>query len=164
MSQTADTATATAPTLDPARSGETALEWFERLVWHDHHVCSECFAPLKLGDPEPGESALEPRTGRACLGEDLIEPPASVVNCAPKAQVRTTCLECGSVRGLSQGETLSTSEAIDRVPALVARLQEAGYVVDSDRVYDVVRHLKESDYSSRDRHIFAAAAAMGVSV
>lgn len=163
MSQTADTAPATSLPRDPARSGEHAVRWFETMVWHDHHICSECFARLKLGDPEPGESAMTPRTEQATLGEDLVEPPASVANVAPKPEAKTTCNECGSVRGLSQSETLSRSEAIDRVPALAARLQEAGYHVQTDVIYRTVDHLKSLDrHTADDKRIFAVAAALGV--
>ncbi|MDS0258583.1 hypothetical protein NDI56_04050 [Haloarcula sp. S1CR25-12] len=139
------------------------MRWFEILIWHDHRVCSECFARLTRPDPEPGESAMEPRTETATLGVDLIEPPASIANVAPMPEARTTCNECGSVRGLSQSETLSTSEATDRVPALAARLQEAGYHVKTDVIYRVVDHLKGLDrHTADDKRIFAIAAAKGV--
>ncbi len=170
MSQSIDTATATAAPLprNPARSGAHALRWFETMIWHDHAVCSECFARLKRSDIAErdhwgNEDAMSWRTESAVLGEDLIEPPASVANCALMPESKTTCAECGSVRGLSQSETLSTSEAIDRVPALAARLQEAGYHVDTRRIYAAVEHLKGlDDYTADDKQIFATAAALGV--
>jgi len=170
MSQSTDTETATAAPLprNPTRSGAHALRWFETMIWHDHAVCSECFARLKRSDIAErdhwgNEDAMSWRTGSAVLGEDLIEPPASVANCAPMPESKTTCAECGSVRGLSQSETLSISQAIDRVPALAARLQEAGYHVDTRRIYAAVEHLKSLDeHTADDKRIFAVAAALGV--
>jgi hypothetical protein len=168
MSQATDTATAAPLPRDPARSGKQALRWFETMIWHDHEVCSECFSRLKRSDiaERDGwghEDEMSWRTDTACLGEDLVEPPATVANCAPKPEAKTTCLECGSVRGLSQNETLSSSEAIDRVPALAARLQEAGYHVRTDVVYHVVEHLKGQEaHTADDKRIFAVAAALGV--
>jgi len=139
------------------------------MVWHDHAVCSECFARLKRSDVAERddwgrEGTMSWRTESAVLAEDLVEPPASVANVAPKPEAKTACVECGSVRGLSQSETLSTSEAINRVPALVARLQEAGYEVKTSVVYHIVEHLKSrEEYTTDDKRIFAAAAALGVS-
>ena len=168
MSQTADTAPAAPLPRDPARSGEHAVRWFETMIWHDHAICSECFARLKRSDTAERddwgrEDTMSWRTDSACLGEELIEPPATVANCAPKPEAKTTCAECGSVGGLSQSDTLSTSEAIDRVPALAARLQEAGYHVKTDVIYRAVDHLKGLDrHTADDKRIFAVAAALGV--
>jgi len=167
MSQT-ETAPASALPRNPTRSGQHALRWFETMVWHDHAVCSECFARLKRSDTAERddwgrEDTMSWRTDAAVLGEALVDPPASVANCAPMPEAKTTCVECGSVRGLSQSETLSTDEAIDRVPALAARLQEAGYHVQTDVVYHVVEHLKgKAEHTADDKRIFATAAALGV--
>jgi len=171
MSQSIDTATATAAPLprNPARSGAHALRWFETMIWHDHAVCSECFARLKRSDIAErdhwgNEDTMSWRTESAVLGEDHIEPPASVANCAPMPESKTTCAECGSVRGLRQSDTLSKDAAINRVPALAARLQEAGYHVQTDHIYRAVAHLKSQrgQYAENDKRIFATAAALGV--
>ena len=178
MSQSTDTATGIAtsrrdpfgPAWGPrnASRGERALDWFETLVWHDHQTCSECFARLKesatdVRDDWGNEGTLSWRTDSAELAEDHIEPPASIASVQPLPKQRTTCLECGSVRGLAQSDALSTQQAVDRVPALVERLQEAGYVVDVDRVYATVRDLKGNpEHTDDDKRIFATAAALGV--
>ncbi|WP_135302654.1 hypothetical protein [Haloarcula amylovorans] len=168
MSQATDTPRASPLPRNPARSGEVALEWFETLVWHDHEVCSECFSRLRRSDTVERddwgrEDTASWRTPSAVQGEELIDSPATIANAAPKAVPRTTCGECGSVRGLSQSDTLSKRDALDRVPALVERLQEAGYFVDVQRVYDVVAHLKSHpDHEADDKRIFAVAAAKGV--
>lgn len=138
------------------------------MIWHEHSVCSECFTLLKRSDIAErddwgNKETYSWRTDEASLGEALVQPPPTVANCAPKAEQRTTCNECGSVRGLSQSDTLSTSAAIDRVPALVSRLREAGYAVEKSRVYDSVRHLKSLErHEADDKRIFAVAAALGV--
>lgn len=177
MSQSTDTATGTPSPWDPfgsrwgdsdASRGERALDWFETLIWHDAQVCSECFARLKqsatdVRDDWGNEGTLSWRTESAELGEDLVEPPESVASVQPLPRQRTTCLECGSVRGLAQSDALTTQQAVDRVPALVERLQEAGYRVGVGVVYESVEHLKsDSERTDDDKRIFATAAAMGV--
>ena len=176
MSQSTDTATGT-PQWGPfaprwgdrdASRGERALDWFETLVWHDHQVCSECFSRLKrsatdVRDDWGNEETLSWRTDQACMGEDLVEPPDSIASVQPMPKQRTTCLDCGSVGGLAQSDALATDAAIERVPALIERLREAGYRVVADTVYDTVRHLKGNpDHTDNDKRIFAAAAAQGV--
>lgn len=152
----------------PAASGERAERWFEILLWYDHAVCSECFARLKHSDVAERDAwgnldNMSWRTDSAILGEELIEPPASVASCYPKPESRTTCAECGSVRGLSQSDALSKQQAVDRVPALIDRLREAGYAVHEDAVYRAVRHLKGLQrHTDNDKRIFAMAAALGV--
>jgi len=179
MSQSTDTATGTATgsRWDPfgshwgprnAADGERVLDWFESLVWHDHQVCSECFARLKQSavderDDWGNEGTLSWRTESSGLGEAHIEPPDTIASVQPLPKQRTTCLDCGSVKGLAQSDALSTQEAVDRVPALTERLQEAGYRVDVDRVYGVVRRLKsDPERTDNDKRIFATAAALGV--
>ncbi|WP_135363459.1 hypothetical protein [Halosimplex halophilum] len=178
----------TQPSLTLTASGDRALAFFERRIWHDGHICSGCFARLRRSTTDEhgdwGETTEQTwRTDDAVDGHDVLAKgtvgvettrhPADgkVTGTAPKREStstyhvvpRTTCGECGSVGGRAGSETLSTGEAIDRVPRLVERLREQGFAVDADRVFDVVRHLKTTpDRASDDKRIFATAAAMGV--
>lgn len=151
---------------NPARTGVHARAWFDAAIWTNPEICSECFARLKASSLD-GNGGRERhttwRTPSATLGVAHEEPPDSVPSANPKARVRTTCGECGSVRGLHQSDTLSKSGALDRVKPLVARLQELEYDVDEDVVYDVVRRLKgDPERTADDKHVFATAAAFGV--
>lgn len=164
---------AATPTLDPdgdKTAGERALEWFEDVVWHDHRVCANCFARVRrsmegtVTTPEGKRREVDEswRTTTAMLGEDLEPAPESAVGIKPLARPRTTCLECGSVGCRVAYDTLSVQEAIDRVPELVARIGEQGHRIDSGVVFDAVRHLKtHPTYQGDDKHVFAAAAALG---
>jgi len=167
MSQTADTATATLGPKGPfaskwgveATRAERALAWFDARVWHEHEVCSNCFVRLKHSqtverDAWGNEDTDSWRSNSATLehGHDpLPDPP------------KTTCNECGSMRGLKQFDTLSVDDAVDRVPDLVDRIQEAGHQVNVGTVYGIVREYKGSEeHTSDDKEIFALAAALGV--
>lgn len=168
MSQSADKARATSVARGPFHPGwgprnssrdERALAWFDELVWHDHQVCSNCFSRMKVSrtfarDDWGNKGSDSWRTEEATLehGHDpLPDPP------------KTTCNVCGSMGGLKQFDTLSAGDAVDRVPDLIDRLQEAGHLVDVGTVYGIVRKLKGSeDHTSDDKEIFAVAAALGV--
>jgi len=149
----------------PARQGDgslslkAALEWFEEHVWHTHQICSNCFARLKHSQEVQRDAwghtetdSWRSETATLEHGHDpLPDPP------------KTTCEECGSMRGLKQYDTLSKGQAVDRVPELVDRVQEAGFLVDVGTVYGVVREYKRSeDHASNDKEIFAVATALGV--
>lgn len=163
MSQTADTVITTGTS--PARNSQgdldsdSAREFFEEVVWHDHQICSNCFSRLKVSrtfarDDWGNQDSDSWRTDVATLehGHDpLPDPP------------QTTCNHCGSMRGLKQFDTLSVGEAVDRVPALVDRLHEAGHLVDVGTVYGIVRRFKANEeHTSDDKEVFATAAALGV--
>jgi hypothetical protein len=167
MSQTADTATATLGPKGPfaskwgveATRAERALAWFDARVWHEHEVCSNCFARLKHSqtverDAWGNEDTDSWRSNSATLehGHDpLPDPP------------KTTCNACGSMGGLAAFDTLSLQGKVDRVPELVTRVEEVGHDVDEDMVYGVVRTLgTDEDYEANDKEIFAIAAALGV--
>lgn len=169
MSQTADTATAPPEPrgpFNPAWGGhdstdpERVLDWFDERIWANHRICTNCFARIKqfqtiTRDHWGNEDTDEWRTTTATLehahGNDLPDPP------------HTTCEDCGSVRGLSQYDTLSEADMVDRVPALVDRLEEAGHQVAVGVVYDAVRELaSDEDWEANDKEIFAVAAGLGV--
>ena len=169
MSKTASTKSVDVD-LRPARSGEHALEWFEDEIWHDHRVCSNCFAALKAtcwlewtdnGKQKSTEDAW--RTPDAELGEDLEDPPESVVSVQPKATSRTTCRQCGSVGGLSQRDPLDRQTARQCGLRLARRLGDRGYDVDEYELVAVVGQLKsDPERQADDKKIFATAAALGV--
>jgi|GEM_PF-1182012 len=177
----------TQPSLNLTASGDRALAFFERRIWHDGHICSGCFARLRRSETDQtddwgNEETQTWRTDDAVHGHDVLakasvgtetvrHPDGQVEGTAPRYEStstyhiipRTTCGECGSVGGRADSGTLSIDEAIDRVPQLVERMREQGFAIDEDRVFDHVRHLKTSpDHSSDDKFVFAAAVAMGV--
>jgi hypothetical protein len=177
----------TQPSLNLTASGGRALAFFERRIWYDGHICSSCFARLRRSETDQtddwGNEETETwLTESAVDGHDVLakgtvgvettrHPDGRVTGTAPKYETtstyhvvpKTTCGECGSVGGRAGSETLSTDAAIDRVPQLVERLREQGFAVDADAVFDHVRQLKTSpDHGSDDKHVFAAAAAIGV--
>jgi len=177
----------TQPSLNLTASGDRALAFFERRIWHDRHICSHCFARLRRATTDArgdwGKDTEQTwRTDSVIDGYDVIaksavgeqttrHPDGKVSGTEPKEITtatyvivsRITCGECGSVGGKANTGTLSKREAVNRVPRLVERLREQGFAVDVDEVFDVVRTLKSSpDYESDDKHIFAAAAAMGI--
>lgn len=148
-------------------AGQKLLAWFEDVIWHDRHVCSHCFQRLRrTADLEADEwgniVTVSNRTDAAVHGHKLDHPPDTVVSDIPLARPRVTCGNCGSVGGLAQGDTLSEQAAVDRVPALIERVRERGHAIDEDVVYDVVRHLKTSDYRNDDKRVFAAAVGVGI--
>jgi hypothetical protein len=161
-----------ASTPSPWTDGDRAEDWFDDEIWHDYQICSNCFCRLKRGVDATVEQGTDGkmmdiseswRTGDAVLGEDLIDAPASAINASPKAEPRTTCMDCGSVRGLASSDAFTLGEALDRVPAIAARLRECGHLVDEDVMFDTVRYLKtDEDWTDNDKCIFATAAALGV--
>lgn len=73
------------------------------------------------------------------------------------------CDECGAAPDTTPSETPSRSSMLDRVPALVERLERRGLTVDVDAIYDTVRHLKtQPEHSGRATDIWRAATAVGV--
>jgi len=158
-------------TTNPSTSriqGRRALRWFDRAIWHDYRICSECFARVKESATDERDewgnlSTRSWRTPSASIGYDLEDPPSSIASTVPISRPRTTCEECGSVRAIRTSETLTKREALDRVPALAERLREEGYDVDEELMEFAVGHCKsESNLSGDDRHVFAAAAAFGI--
>lgn len=171
----------------PADSFEDAIEFFEQRIWHNHLVCSNCFARVKRtatytcndwGDEDEdswrtptaildetedyvrhrGTVTVRNDEG-AVVGLDSREPVRSSV----RHEQRTTCVACGSVRAIMQYDTLALSEALGRVPALVDRLREQGESVSTDAVYAAVRRCKtDPSFEAYDKQIFAVAAALGV--
>lgn len=148
--------------------GKRILRWFERAIWHDRRTCSHCFAALRRVDElEKDDWGNVVQVSEYCEaaveGFDKEDPPESVPSAIPLARERTTCGECGSVGGLAQSDPLSKQAAVDRVPALVTRLEERGHSVDLELVYATVRHLKSAaDYQDDDKRVFAAAAGRGI--
>lgn len=171
MSQSVDTATAAPPVLDPSRSLDAAVDFFDDAVWHNARVCSHCFARIRDGI----EGQVETMDGRlvvvdedwqapdGVLGEAHEEPPDSVASVQPLPKARTTCGECGSVGGAAHYDTLSKADAVDRAEPLADRLVEQGYAVDTDAIYAALRRIKSDDaHEAHDKEAFAVAAALGV--
>jgi hypothetical protein len=148
--------------------GAKVETWFEQTIWMSPEICSHCFARLRtrstVEKDDWGNVVEETVYAEAAVeGWDLEDPPGSAQSIHPLARERTTCGECGSVGGLASSDALPKAEAVDRVPELVARLEELGHVVDTDRVYRTVRRLKsDQDRSDDDKRVFATAAAMGI--
>lgn len=152
-------------------SARRAERFFDREIWYDHQICSNCFTLLKgrfAGEFENRKGKLVEidhswRTPEATLGEAHEEPPEEVASVIPLARARTTCEACGSVRGLSQGETLSKEAALERAKTLAERLREKGFDVDESLMLFTVGHCKATPrLAGDDKRIFATAAAYGV--
>lgn len=167
MSTTPASAPAPTPKESVAKRADQALTFFEEAIWHNHEVCSHCFARLRKTSElqlDDWGNVVEETTYAAAAtdGFDLEDPPETVASTHPLARERIVCEDCGSVGGLASGGNLSLDEAVERVPALVDRVQEAGYEIDVDVVYDTVRHLKSTDdYRNDEKRIFAVAAYLG---
>lgn len=189
MSQTADTATA-APVLSPARTLETALSFFEKTVWNNPDVCSNCMAQVR----HRYQATVEDRSGKVhdvdegwladdgTLGEDehyvrrrgevtVRNDEGAVVGVTSREPARgttrnnsrTTCENCGSVGAIKQKDTLSKGEALDAAETLAERLREQGYAVSTTAARSAVKRLKsDEDHSGNDKEILAVAAALGV--
>jgi len=166
--------------------GEKVENWFERAIWHNRCICSHCFARLRthselerddwgniVEETEYDEAAIEAfdveakgvigtRTVRNDDEQVVDVVPITTHSARYLAFERTACGECGAVGGLAQSGKLSKAEAVDRVPALIERLQELDHGVDVDEVYDAVRSLKSDPERQDDKRIFATAAALGV--
>lgn len=162
------------PNLDPdgdVTTGERALAFFEAVVWADRAICSNCFARVRrrtvdAAETDEGSVRRDGAAGwtqDAVRGEDLEAPPESAVGVKPLARSRITCGACGSVGAIAQWDTLSRREALERVPALVERVEERGYRIDAAVVRRAVRHLKsQPDHGADDKRVFATAVALGV--
>ena len=165
MSTTESPAPAPAPDggTDPSKRLEAAVDFIEDVAWHDHEVCSHCFSRLRSTSElelDDWGNVVEETTyaDAATDGWDLEDSPETVANTQPLARKRIVCEECGSVGGLAQSDTLSLDEAVDRVPALVTRIREAGYQVDVNELYALVRKFKTSKHRNDDKRAFAVAA------
>ena len=89
--------------------------------------------------------------------------PIGVHGYRPQYRYRTTCGECGSVRLLAQEDDLSKLEMLQRVPALVGRLEEQGIAVSERVTRRTVRKLKSVDrIQGKDREIFERAVKLGI--
>lgn len=178
---------------DPAQSLEAAIEFFEELVWHDWRTCSNCFALMKRdywaeGKDESGKykeieeswrtadaelGYVKQPTAHDQVGERTVRDDEGIVVGTEARDEhghhvahlpRSTCSQCGSVRGLRQFDTLSVADALDRVPRLVERLRIAGYAVDERAVRAALERIKREDrWTQHDKECFAVAAALGVS-
>lgn len=177
MSQTANGSASALPGAEhdrgaaPANSLDRAVDFFEDAIWNNRHVCSNCFAQLQRRfhgtfqkrDGSTVEIDHVWRTDDATLGETHEDPPDSVASVQPLARPRTTCTNCGSVGGAKQKNNLGADEARDRVPALVARLEDQGYQVSEHHADVAVARLKSIDrYTGYDKQIFAVAAALAL--
>ena len=149
-----------------ASRGERVEAWFEAVIWHSREVCSHCFTPLRrLATIERDHwgNAVEVSTLTEGAVRGFDEVALDAHGAITKHPERTTCGECGSVGGLAMSDPLSEREAVDRVPALIERLESLGHVVDAGDVYDAVRELKtDPERQANDKRIFATAAALGV--
>lgn len=173
--------------LEGETEGEKVERWFENVIWTKREICSNCFARLRTTSEivvDDWDNAVEVTTyaDAAEKGQDVVSKGRIGVvtirhddgqvqgtahlddhSATYHSYERTTCGECGSVGGLATSDALSKAEAVDRVPSLISRLQEAGHDVDVDRVYRATRYLKSlPDRSDNDKRIFATAAALGV--
>lgn len=173
--------------LDGDTEGEKVETWFENVVWTKREICSNCFARLRTTSEivvDDWDNAVEVTTHAEAAeqGQDVVSKGRIGVvtvrhddgqvegtthldehSAKYHSYERTACGECGSVGGLATSDALPKREAVDRVPALISRLEELGHAVDTGRVYRTVRHLKSiPERSDNDKRIFAAAAALGV--
>lgn len=126
------------------------LDAVDEAVFDDSTVCPQCFARLRHVHSD----------------DDLIEAIDSEDKDRYGARKRyeetTGCRNCGELNGRG-GTSLSTSKALERVPALAARLQEADLQVDVDAIFDTVRERKaDSEETGKDKAIARDAALAGL--
>lgn len=138
---------------------------FTTAVWDDPEVCNHCFRRCKritrASYRSKGTGTVHPvehhdRTPDGTLGIDERDRGHSGRIREPLP--RTTCSHCGSVRLLAQRETLSLDQALDRVPELVARLDEAGHDTSEEAAFAVIREFKSRQaLQGLDREMFEMA-------
>lgn len=136
---------------------------FERRIWANPEICSECYQRLwdirELETPDRNGSwgrTIEERhaTDDAVHGHDEIKEGVF--------RGRTFCETCGG-RGACLDRDHSLGEMLDRVPALLTRLSEQNIAVDVDAVYTFVRRFKPIEQlQGEDRELYEAAVWFGV--
>jgi len=145
-------------------------EAFQKYIWENRESCNNCFSRCKqiytdqhatslAGDGADVEAHY--RTDDGTLGYDVEE--IDEYGARRIHRPKTTCKNCGSVRLLSQAETLSQREALDRVDELAGRLVEQDIPVNVDVLRHAVSGLKADDrIQGRDREIFERATKLAI--
>lgn len=155
----------TLPVHTPPERPEDA---FEQAIWYNHEICNHCFERCKrtltgrvvhdIGYRDFEHVDRLPTAERAIATDETDE-----YGYRPLYRPSTACATCGSVRLTANSDILSTQELVDRVPALVDRLQEEGFRVEAEPIYRFIRHAKSLEsLQGKDREIFERAVKMGV--
>lgn len=147
---------------------------FDALIWERDTVCSDCFERIR--DSDEGGSVVasadrlgtgeDPTTTRVRAGSGVVGHDGDDMDAYGAMRVhrgQLYCGNCGRPNGSARDSTMSLEDALDRVPALLARCREEYIAVDPDMVYTVVRRGKSvQKYQRHNRAIFAAALKLGV--
>ena len=133
---------------------------FERYLWTNPEVCSECFARIRteheLTVDDWGNTVTElDRFGSGIRGYDNV-------NGGGVYLPRTFCEDCGG-RGHADPETDSKLQATRRATQIAARLDERNIPVDSRALRRAVRKLKaKPELEALDREIYERATKIAV--
>lgn len=133
---------------------------FERYIWTNPEVCSECFARIRtehtLTRDQWGNTVTElDRAGSGIQGYDNV-------NGGGVYLPRTFCEECGG-RGHADPDTDSKVQATQRAGRIVTRLEEQDIPVAARAVRRAARKLKaKPELEALDREIYERATKLGV--
>lgn len=154
--------------------GLTPEDAFDEFVLDEPDVCNTCFSVIRRDHRkrEAGEHAHAVEDHDP-FGEHVVRlsehagdvalEPADTYGELRTYPERTACGNCGAFAGDTPSETLSRRDALQRVPALTARLEEHGLQVNEHAIRTAVRHLKsDDDHAGRDMDIFRTATALGI--
>lgn len=174
------TMSTTAHTIDEIQGRDQPDRIFQRYIFSNPEVCSNCFRRLKSDhvriawgetghDQEPQATRLEAarshETGPGEIGPEgpIIETREVDNTAISKYPVRTVCECCGAVAGRADDDPLSRREALQRAEHLANRLEEIGEPVDVGLLKHLVAHLKSREkFSSFDTECFEAATTVAV--
>jgi hypothetical protein len=168
-----------------------ASDVFDEFVWYNPEICNNCFQHIRdvdettiyVGPNNQRELDWEYRshTKHATVDHD-VDPKGSTGTIVTRDDdgraigveareshsakyqktTRTTCLECGVVGALATDETLSRRDALTRVDALAARLDDGGVTYSMPYLRRTVRRGKTGKYRAYDREIFTAAVTVAI--
>lgn len=144
---------------------------FGSYIWSNPGICNNCFARMK-DIAVPWKEQYRPSIRPALAEEHYIAEDGErghdvqhQDDYGAKADYRSrvTCSRCGSVGGRAETDELSISEAVNRVPRLVKRLEEEGFDVREDRLKEsVIRAKSKEKLQGYDREIFGIATRVAI--
>jgi hypothetical protein len=132
---------------------------FDHVAFEHPDVCSNCFVRVRVD----GVTAAEAVDGTDDIDKGHTTRPLDGEPGHPHSARRayphrTTCGACGSVGCGALDETLSTQQAVARIPDLAAVLSRHGFRFDRDELYRTVRYCKQDpDRASMDTEIYRQA-------
>jgi hypothetical protein len=163
-------------TTQPTPATEIArdpTDLYDVVVLRSPTVCATCHQRIRDKtevDPEQSHdgvgtgnqpTAVLERAGAGELGHDCDD--VDDYGASKDYYTRTYCAECGRPAGSTPSDTAALETMLDRIPALADALERRGLVVDTDTLYDTVRHLKSQErFAGRDGDIWRAATACAV--